>query len=528
MRLGGPGEGNLQAAHSKVSGVAATAACDRQQTLAYSPESIADLRRRASLLAEVRRLIHAGIATGCDLAAVLSAWKLAAESLSYFALREAASTSEWFASTVPPWWGLVALWLLWRLASRQRGEVNPVFGARAAAVVLAALTLGIFALLGRAMGVEISGAFVGLFGAMSYGLFVVCGALGERLSAVLLERAPAADYVAIVGDPTAIGPVLERVKRYRGREVHLIGVVLPKGYSGAEGLTVSGMNVLGEISDLAKLINQEQLTRVIVVDQSLCPEEAEFVRRTATRMGVVTSHVLEPLKPRREARWEVGSHCGLAVVNLRPVEFGRSAGERVKRVFDVVCASLALVLLSPLMLLIGLLIRLTSEGPIFHLAPRVGKGGRYFTFYKFRTMYANQCSREHVKELNEKDGHIFKIRNDPRVTPLGRLLRRFSLDELPQLINVLKGDMSLVGPRPLPACDLDPDGMSRDFRHWAETRAKVLPGITGLWQVRGRSELSFEQMMDLDIEYVENWSFWLDLQILLVTPIVVLLGRGAH
>jgi lipopolysaccharide/colanic/teichoic acid biosynthesis glycosyltransferase len=123
---------------------------------------------------------------------------------------------------------------------------------------------------------------------------------------------------------------------------------------------------------------------------------------------------------------------------------------------------------------------------------------------------------------------LFKIRRDPRVTPLGRILRRFSLDELPQLGNVLMGDMSLVGPRPLPAEDLDPDGMSRDFASWARDRAHVPPGITGLWQVRGRSDVPFQQMMELDIEYIRTWSLRRDLAILLETPLVVLTGRGAY
>jgi lipopolysaccharide/colanic/teichoic acid biosynthesis glycosyltransferase len=133
-----------------------------------------------------------------------------------------------------------------------------------------------------------------------------------------------------------------------------------------------------------------------------------------------------------------------------------------------------------------------------------------------------------VTSANEKAGHIFKIKKDPRITRVGNWLRRFSLDELPQIFNVLRNDMSIVGPRPLPAVDLDPDGMSGIYTEWAEDRARVQPGITGLWQIRGRSELSFEEMIRLDLEYVRKRSLLFDLQIILETPAVVFKGTGAY
>jgi lipopolysaccharide/colanic/teichoic acid biosynthesis glycosyltransferase len=208
------------------------------------------------------------------------------------------------------------------------------------------------------------------------------------------------------------------------------------------------------------------------------------------------------------------------------MRFTRSQ-ELVKRAFDVTMAAIVLVMLAPVMLLICLLVKLTSQGPVFYNSFRVGKGGRYFKFLKFRSMYTNADRARHVA-ANEKSGHIYKMRDDPRVTPLGRILRRYSLDELPQLINVLRGEMSLVGPRPLPAQDLDPDGMSRQFSDWAEGRSSVQPGITGLWQISGRSDLSFEDMVRLDLEYIKNWSLMLDIKIILETPALVLKGLGAY
>jgi lipopolysaccharide/colanic/teichoic acid biosynthesis glycosyltransferase len=200
----------------------------------------------------------------------------------------------------------------------------------------------------------------------------------------------------------------------------------------------------------------------------------------------------------------------------------------IKRAFDIVVASINLLLIVPLLALFAVLTKLTSREPVFYKSPRVGRGGRHFNFLKFRSMYTGLENRGHLAAHNEQDGHLFKMKRDPRVTPLGRVMRRFSIDEFPQLINVLRGDMSLIGPRPLPAADLDPDGQSRKFAAWAEHRSRVLPGITGLWQVCGRSDVSFEKMMELDTYYIQNWSLALDLKILLKTPWVVLTGRGAY
>src|SRR5690242_19044030 len=172
---------------------------------------------------------------------------------------------------------------------------------------------------------------------------------------------------------------------------------------------------------------------------------------------------------------------------MAPVQFAVRQ-QMVKRVFDVIVAAASVVVLAPGLAMIAAVIKLTSKGPVLYKSWRVGKGGRHFMFFKFRSMYVDStCSN--LAEANEKDGHIFKIRADPRVTPIGRFLRRYSLDELPQLINILRGEMSLVGPRPLPASNLEPDGMSTRFAAWSEGRARVHPGLTGLWQVSGRSEL---------------------------------------
>jgi exopolysaccharide biosynthesis polyprenyl glycosylphosphotransferase len=194
----------------------------------------------------------------------------------------------------------------------------------------------------------------------------------------------------------------------------------------------------------------------------------------------------------------------------------------MKRMLDMALSALALSVLAPVMLAISIAVRLNSPGPIFYRAARIGRKGRTFSCYKFRTMVANADKlRAELESMNEREGVLFKIVKDPRVTSVGRVLRKYSLDELPQFYNVLRGDMSLVGPRPPIASEVE----QYDLAHLR--RLDVLPGITGLWQVEARQDPSFDSYISLDTAYVENWSFWLDLKILARTVGVVFSGTGS-
>ena len=194
----------------------------------------------------------------------------------------------------------------------------------------------------------------------------------------------------------------------------------------------------------------------------------------------------------------------------------------LKRVLDITLSSLALLVLSPLLVILALMVRFGSRGPIFYKAARIGRKGRTFNCYKFRSMVVNA---DHLKadlaHMNEREGVLFKIVDDPRITRIGRILRKYSFDELPQFYNVLRGDMSLVGPRPPIASEVEQYELSH------LRRLDVLPGITGLWQVEARQDPSFDSYISLDTAYVENWSFWLDLKILARTVAVVLSGTGS-
>ena len=195
----------------------------------------------------------------------------------------------------------------------------------------------------------------------------------------------------------------------------------------------------------------------------------------------------------------------------------------IKRTFDLIVASVVLALISPVLLVIAVAVKLSSRGPVIYRSLRPGIGARTFECLKFRTMRVDiDLSEDQLEALNESSGALFKIRDDPRLTRVGRMLRRFSLDELLQLVNVVRGEMSLVGPRPLPM---------RDFallEEWHKKRYLVLPGITGLWQVSGRAELDFDDLVRLDFLYLERWSVLLDLSILLKTIPAVLARRGAY
>ena len=195
----------------------------------------------------------------------------------------------------------------------------------------------------------------------------------------------------------------------------------------------------------------------------------------------------------------------------------------VKRAFDLIISIGLLLVLSPILLISIVMIRLTSPGPILFRDQRVGLGEQPFAMLKLRSMVTNAAQAQaELEEQNEADGALFKIRNDPRVTPVGRVLRRFSIDELPQLLNVIKGEMSLVGPRPLPMRDY------QLLEQWHRRRYSVLPGITGLWQVSGRSNLGFDTLVRLDFYYLESWSIWMDIAIIARTPLAILRGRGAY
>jgi exopolysaccharide biosynthesis polyprenyl glycosylphosphotransferase len=262
------------------------------------------------------------------------------------------------------------------------------------------------------------------------------------------------------------------------------------------------------------------IVEVLITDPDFPQDEAVELVDRCHRAGVrvrVAPSTMEILMDRVE--FVPGQT--LPLFELKPPVF-EGIDFVLKRSFDLVVAGGLIVVLSPVMALIALAIRLSSRGPVVYRSMRPGIGGEPFPCLKFRTMYHDAEHRQaELEDRNEKGGPLFKIRDDPRVTPVGRFLRRWSLDELPQLFNVIRGQMSLVGPRPLPQRDYD------HLEDWHRKRYLVLPGMTGLWQISGRSELDFDELVRLDFLYLERWSVFVDLSILLKTIPAVVRARGA-
>jgi exopolysaccharide biosynthesis polyprenyl glycosylphosphotransferase len=260
---------------------------------------------------------------------------------------------------------------------------------------------------------------------------------------------------------------------------------------------------------------------VLVASTAVDTDDMRFISKVTRRAGTelrVTANLPEVLT----TRLSVLPIGGVIALSLRSVRLSGSQA-LAKRIFDIAVSGVVLLLTLPLFLVIAGAIRLTSPGPVFYRQRRVGKQGHQFTLLKFRTMPPGaDVMLDLLAAENEADGPLFKIRNDPRISRVGGFLRRWSLDELPQLLNVLKGDMSIVGPRP-PL----PHEVTK-YEDWHFDRLEVRPGITGLWQVSGRSELSFTEMVRLDLFYIENWSLAYDMFILIKTLPAVLFGRGAY
>ncbi|MEP7060746.1 MAG: sugar transferase [Actinomycetota bacterium] len=279
--------------------------------------------------------------------------------------------------------------------------------------------------------------------------------------------------------------------------------------------------VMGSVTELRDLIRDTHAECVFVASSAMSPEEMGHVAK-AVRLEGVEVRITATMPEVLASRLTVQPLGGLTALSLRPV---RLTGTQViaKRAFDLTVAGIGALVLSPLFLAIAVAIKLTSPGAVFFRQRRVGHRGRPFTILKFRTMRlgADQMI-DSLREQHGVDSLMFKLKDDPRVTPMGRILRKFSLDEFPQLINVIRGDMSLVGPRP-PL----PEEVTQ-YADWQFDRLEVPPGITGLWQVSGRSELSFDDCVRLDLFYIENWSIAYDLYILAKTLPALVSSRGAY
>jgi exopolysaccharide biosynthesis polyprenyl glycosylphosphotransferase len=354
------------------------------------------------------------------------------------------------------------------------------------------------------------------YGTLAFGICFI-GSLRwayETVTGVLLRAAGYRRRAVLVGS----GKHIEDVAHALIDEVH--APVEMVGFISLTPRPNNGLRSLGRFEDLPAVLDHHRVQEVIIADPDFPQERAVDLVDQCHRRGV-TVRIAPSTMEILVHRAEFVPGASVPLFELRPPVFD-GFDYAVKRTFDFVVALLLIVLLSPLLLLIAVAVRLSSRGPVIFRSMRPGIGGEPFPCLKFRTMRSNaEQMQADVESLNEATGALFKIRHDPRLTPIGRFLRRYSLDELPQLFNVIRGQMSLVGPRPLPQRDFD------QLHAWHKKRYLVLPGITGLWQVSGRSELDFDDLVRLDFLYLERWSVGLDLAILLKTVPAVITRRGA-
>jgi len=325
---------------------------------------------------------------------------------------------------------------------------------------------------------------------------------------------------AVIGSGDLAREVVQTVEEHPEWGLQFAGHILDAQGAGNQPKPSPEL-VLGTVSQLGQILDDNVIDEVIfAVPRERLPH-IEGAFRLCQEQGANARVCLDLFHV-------AGSHVALGEMDGLPMlAFTRAPTDEVallfKRAFDVVASAVAVLLLSPLFVATAIAVKLDSPGPVFFSQTRVGKNGRPFKMLKFRSMHIDAEERlDSLRTQNEVSGPVFKMRNDPRVTRVGRFIRRTSLDELPQFLNVLSGEMSIVGPRPPVPSEV------RQYQRWQRRRLSVKPGITCTWQVSGRSDVSFDQWMKLDLEYIDTWSLWGDIQICFRTVPAVLLSRGAH
>jgi exopolysaccharide biosynthesis polyprenyl glycosylphosphotransferase len=469
---------------------------------------------RASLIAAVRRLLSIAALVVLDLAGLVLGIYVA------LILREA-YLGEW-----PPLWGIlwdteiewlpfltvVTVLVFWVGGLYRRREARAGWGQ-------IVFSLGLVAAITLAFGLG-TGYHFTTYGLTPTALVLTALFIGilrssyEVLTRDVLRISGTRRRTVLVGE----GEHLTDLRRTLGSDrsgirYEFLGAIAPSGDAG-------DLQVLGGLDAVPRVLREQDVHELIVTDEGFGERELLELVEEAHRFGVkvkIAPRTTELLLQRAE--YIPGE--GTPLFELRPPAL---AGWEwaVKRGFDLVVSTFVVVVGLPLWLAIAGTIKATSRGPVFYRDQRIGLGEQPFGMMKFRTMYADAAERQsQLEAANEASGPLFKIKDDPRVTPFGGFLRRFSLDEMPQVLNVLSGEMSLVGPRPLPVRDYE------QLLPWHRKRYLVLPGMTGLWQVSGRIDLSFDDLVRLDFYYIENWSIWLDISILAKTLPAVLARRGA-
>lgn len=352
-------------------------------------------------------------------------------------------------------------------------------------------------------------------------LFFLClaRAVFRQILAHWRKRGIGVDRVLIVGAGEVGRALMRNVVAQPDLAYQVIGFVDDAAERGQTD--IGRFSALGGTENIPRLLREHQIDEVIITLPWTARDKIVRILNLCQRARV-TAKIVPDLFQLSLSRITIDDVGGIPLISVRETRMSL-LGSVIKRAIDILGTLALLIVFAPVMSIIALLIRFDSAGPIIFAQKRVGRSGREFIAYKFRTMRVGADEEKAtLNGLNEATGPIFKIRNDPRRTRVGRWIRRTSLDELPQFFNVLKGDMSIVGPRPALPEEVE------KYQDWHKRRLEVAPGITGLWQVSGRGDMIFDEMVMLDIYYIENWTPWADLWIMLRTVPTILLARGAY
>ncbi len=423
-------------------------------------------------------------------------------------------------TTAGPW--IVVAWVL--VLGAQGGYALRQFGSGAEefrivfmSSVVTAGAVGMFCYL---VQIPLSRGFVLLTFVLGTPMLLVERYAARKVVHALRIRGRLVRRVVAVGGPAGVREVAGVLARERYVGYHVVGACLPSDVTVSPGALV--VPVLGTIGETREVCDRVGADTVLVARGGY--GSSDELRQIAWDLegGDIDLIVVPSLTDIAGPRISMRPVAGLPLLHVEQPQAGLAGGWS-KRSFDVLASTAILVLLSPLMLLVAVAVKLYDGGPVFFRQPRIGKDGEPFGMVKFRSMVVD--AEERLKDLehrNESDGLLFKIKDDPRITPFGRFIRRYSIDELPQLLNVVRGEMSLVGPRPPLPKEVERYGSD------VHRRLKVRPGMTGLWQVSGRSQLSWAESVRLDLYYVDNWSMMSDLVIISKTVRAVLRSSGAY
>ncbi len=368
--------------------------------------------------------------------------------------------------------------------------------------------------------------FLLLFWLMSAGAVIVSRVLIRGALAYARRHGRNTRNLLVIGTNARAVTLAQRIQEKPELGYRILGFA-DEEWSGLEDFKSQGHTLVTDLEELPAYVRRNVVDEIVLaLPIRSFHTFASRIAGACEQQGIIVRFMpnIFDLKEAKHSTQELGGDDGALVSHDSTIT--DAWGLAIKRAIDVVISGVAIILLSPVLVLTALLVKLTAPGPIFFIQKRMGRNKRMFDIYKFRTMVVDAEKRlKDLEHLNEANGAVFKIKNDPRITPIGRFLRKTSIDELPQLFNVLKGDMSLVGPRPLQVRDYE---LFETFcGDWQRRRFSVRPGITCLWQIKGRSSTTFEKWMELDLQYIRNWSLWLDLEILAKTVPAVLRGSGA-